>query len=304
MWSKLALLLQSKLTVALVGTMVIGGGGAAVTVAAATGNLPVLSDGPRLVGEAASLPTATVSAPKTTPADSVAPAPPVAPTTTATPEAVTTHVAGLLVAFDPASGTISVQQADGSTVTLAVGPTTHVDGDQAHSLADLANVLQARVEVEATQQGDGSLLAQTIAVAGKVEPNETTVTGTVASVDLSSGSFVLTASDGSSMTVMTSDTTEFGGGVRALSGLQTGMVVNVQGTTQPDGTLAAYEVSMKQAEPNQPEHNASGRSEGSSSHASASTSGSGDHGGDGGNGNGNGGSGGDAGSGAGGDGGD
>jgi hypothetical protein len=147
---------------------------------------------------------------------------------------------------------------------------TTVNGDQATSLADLTKNLNHRVQVQADQQGDNSLLAWKITVGGPANPNagnggtsgsngdghgagsnggssdtgQRPLVGTVGSVDVGASSFVLKETDGTSVTVTVSGATQFLGSVHALANLKANMHVTVKGTKQADGTIAASSIQI------------------------------------------------------------
>ena len=232
MLTKLALVLQSKLTIAILGTFVVAGGGTVVTVAAASGAVTLPGDPPHQVVSAK---PATQS--RTVHADTAGTT---STTTSATVQETTVSVDGVLVAYDSTSGTLTVRQKDGTTVSVTVNTATVVNGAHASTLADLSASLNQGVEVSAARQPDGSLLASKVTVQDSgLSATLQSVTGTVASVDVTAGTVVVTESNGTSMTVSVSGVTHFEGGVKALDGLQSGMLVNVEGTLQPDGSLAA-----------------------------------------------------------------
>jgi hypothetical protein len=141
---------------------------------------------------------------------------------------------------------------------------TLVNGDQATSLADLTHSLKHRVQVQADKQSDDSLLAWKVTVGGVANPNggnggsngsngsngnvgQRPVVGTVVSVDITASSFVLKASDGTTVTVTVSTTTTFQGSVHSLADLKDNAHVTVRGASQTNGTIAATSVEIGDA---------------------------------------------------------
>lgn len=179
MLAKLILLLQSKAAVSVVGAVVLTSG-AAVTVATTTGHVPSFVPGraAHAVHRAEATPTAgATETPETentavpsetgTPDDAATPDATATAGETPTPEGHVVAVLGVLLAYDPAGDTVTVQAGDaGAPTTIAVNDSTRVNGEHANALADLANNLQHGVEISASRQADGSLLALKITVQG------------------------------------------------------------------------------------------------------------------------------------------
>jgi hypothetical protein len=234
--SKALLVVKSKLALAVLGALVVGGGGTAVAVAATGGHVPVLST---LVGSSH-------SANKTPDTGS-----------DASSHAHTVSLEGVLEGYDSGAQTISVLgNGDTSATTIDVNSKTEVNGDQASSLSDLTKAKGHKVQVQATKQSDGSLLAWKITVEavtgsqgqgqgsgqgqGQGQGQQTELQGTVSSVGTTS--FVLTLPDGSTKTVTVSAATTFAGRAHTLTDLKKGDVVSVHGTAQSGGTVAATSV--------------------------------------------------------------
>lgn len=74
------------------------------------------------------------------------------------------------------------------------------------------------------------------------DQHENELSGTVASINPSSSSFVLKQSSGATKTVVVSAKTVFDGGLQGLSDLKVGQLLEVKGNLQSDGTLAATRV--------------------------------------------------------------
>ena len=226
MLSKLALLVQSKIAVAVLGAVVIGGGGTAVAVAATGGHVPFIS--------AATSSHDATETPKAGDNDSE--------------HAHSEGIEGVLKGYDASAATISVQgEHDTKPTTIAVNSATKVNGSHANTLADLTKNIGSKVEVEATKQADGSLLALKVTVQGDGEgggdANQANqLAGKVKSVDTANNSFQLQLADGSAKTVTVSAKTAFEGGLKDLASLTTGMTISVKGAAQADGTFAATSV--------------------------------------------------------------
>jgi hypothetical protein len=228
--SKALLVVKSKAALAVLGVVLAGAGGTAVAVAATGGHVPVLS---ALVGSS-SAHSATKSADTGSDASS---------------HAHTVSLEGVLESFASSAHTISVLgNGDTSPTTIDVNGGTEVNGEHASTLADLTKATGHKVQVQATKQSDGKLLAWKITVEGATgsqgqgqgQEQQTELHGTVTSVV--APSFVLKLSDGSSKTVTVSKATMFAGRAHRLSDLKVGDSVSVHGTSQSDGTVAAASV--------------------------------------------------------------
>lgn len=249
MLSKLTLLLKSKVALAAIGALVVGGGGTAVAAAVAQSHT-------------SANPSAHATATHGDQGDNGN-------------HGHTVAVEGTLKAYDAGAKTISVVPEDGKDAqTIAVNGDTRVNGEHATSLADLANAIGHKVEVQATKQSDGSLLAWKITVGGMAnggdgqsgDHSQKDIHGTVQSVDVNGNSFVVKLGDGSTVTVHVSGSTEFEGRAHKLGDLTTGEMVAVQGTAQSDGSIAANRVESGDA---------SGSGSGSDGHGGSGSGGSG-----------------------------
>ena len=237
MVGKALLVVKSKLTLTILGVVLVGGGGTAVAVTATGGHVPVLST---LVGSAHHAATKTPDA-----------------GSSASSHAHTVSLEGVLKGYDATANTISVM-ANGATsaTTIDVNASTTVNGVHASTLADLTSAGGHKVQVQATKQSDGTLLAWKVTVEaatgsqgpgqgqgpGQSQGQPTELQGTVLSVGMTSSSFVLTLPDGSTKTVTVSAATLFAGRAHKLTDLKKGDAVSVHGTTQGDGTFAATSV--------------------------------------------------------------
>ena len=165
----------------------------------------------------------------------------------------TVSLEGVLKAYNAGAHAISVLKTGATAATsVAVNADTRVNGEHASSLADLANNIGHKVEVSATKQSNGSLLAWKVTVQGTDDQGGSAsddhsgqntqheAEGKISSVG--SGSFVLTLGNGTKMTVVVNSATKFGGTTHAFAGLKQGVRVNVRGTPQSNGSLLATEI--------------------------------------------------------------
>jgi Domain of unknown function (DUF5666) len=232
MVSKALLVVKSKVALAVLGVVLVGGGGTAVAVAATGGHVPVLS---ALAGH---------STTKT--ADSGS---------DAASHAHTVSLEGVLKSYDATAHTISVLgNGDTSPTTIEVDSNTKVNGEHASALADLTKAVGHKVQVQATKQSNGTLLAWKITVEGATgsegqgqgsgqgsgQGQQTELQGTVASVGATS--FIINLPGGGTKTVTVSAAALFAGRAHKLSDLKVGDAVSVHGTSQGAGTVAAASV--------------------------------------------------------------
>jgi hypothetical protein len=167
----------------------------------------------------------------------------------------TVSLEGVLKAYNASAHSISVLETSAKAATsVAVNASTRVNGEHASSLADLAKNIGHKVEVSATKQSNGSLLASKVTVQGADgdqgdgsasddhdgQNTQHEAQGKIASVG--SGSFVLTLGNGTKMTVVVNSATKFGGTTHAFAGLKQGLSVSVRGTLQSNGSLLATEI--------------------------------------------------------------
>ncbi len=244
MLGKVLTLLQSKVALAVVGAVLVGGTGTAAAVAATTGHLP-LGNG---TGTAKETPDASTSQDN---------------------HGHTVSIEGVLKGYDAGAKTISVlARGDKSATTVDVDDNTRVNGEQASKLSDLTKNIGHGVQVQATKQSNGSLLAWKVTVQG-AEPEATDTgqhegqdngdgkgtgstsqqreaRGTVSSVGASS--FVVTTADGTKVTVDVNNTTRYDGAAHQLSDVKVGMRVTVEGTSQSNGSLLASSIEASTGE--------------------------------------------------------
>jgi Domain of unknown function (DUF5666) len=251
---KVALLLKGKAAAGVVALVLAGSGGTAVAVAAQTHSGPFANTH--------------ASAASTGDANSQAQG----HGSSGDSHAHTVAIEGVLKIYDAGAKTIGVQKnGETSTTTISVNGQTTVNGDQATTLADLANNLNHRVQVQADQQSDNSLVAWKITVGGPADPNasdgnggngdnqgqgsnnggagsgstgQQPLVGTVSSVDPSASTFILKETDGTLVTVTVSNATLFQGSAHSLADLKATMHVTVKGAKQADGTLSATSIQV------------------------------------------------------------
>jgi hypothetical protein len=222
MVSKALLVVKSKVALAALGVVLVGGAGTAVAAAATGAHVPVLSG---LIGHSSTKTHDTGS--------------------DASSHAHTISVEGVLTGFNAGANTISVvEHGDTAATTIDVNSHTEVNGEHASSLSDLSKVIGHKVQVQATKQSGGALLAWKITVEAATgnqgQDQQIELQGTITSIGATS--FVIKLSDGGTKTVTVSSATHFSGHAQKLSHLKVGDTVNVHGTVQKDGTVAADSV--------------------------------------------------------------
>jgi Domain of unknown function (DUF5666) len=143
-----------------------------------------------------------------------------------------------------ANASFDLKLADGSTRLVTTDAQTEFEGTL-HHFVDLAT--GQRVEVKGAAQADNSILASSVEGENEDEnddanennEHEAEGTGTVLSVG--ANSFVLKLG-ASSVSVTVSSTTVFDGGLHSLADLNAGMLVEVKGQKQSNGSIAATRV--------------------------------------------------------------
>ncbi|HEU5329258.1 MAG TPA: DUF5666 domain-containing protein [Thermomicrobiales bacterium] len=273
MLSKLAILLQSKTALAALGVLLVGSGGTAVAVTAASGHVPFTNISMPATHTSAPGNSGAMPAMQQTPAanahaNAVAIEGVLKATATGTTTATATSApTGTMTTAQPSITSIRVQPPGSKkAVTILVNAKTQVTG-QAHTLARLAKYRGHRVQVQADKTGT-TLTAWKVTVMGMASSGTPTpgmgsgsatgtgtaggqngpggqqqeVTGTVASVHAGASSFTVRVSDATFVRVAVTPMTQFSGMVMSLSALRPGTHVVVSGTMQADGTLAAASV--------------------------------------------------------------
>lgn len=223
MLGKAALLVKSKVAIAVLGVVLAGTGG---TVAlAATGHLP-------------SLP-ATANAGRSANDHGGS-----------SNHGHTVGIEGVLNSYNAGAKTISVLAQNATTATtVSVNAQTRVNGASATALSDLSANIGHKVQVQADKQTDGSLVAWKITVEGATATSNAgsasrrEVAGTVTS--LSATGFVVKVADGGSVTVVTDDKTAISGAAGSLTDIKVGARVEVHGGAQSDGSFLATSVQVE-----------------------------------------------------------
>jgi hypothetical protein len=264
MISRLTLLLKGKMVVAaILGTLVVAGGGTTIAVAAsgAKVSLPLITHTSSSEEHSASTPTGNASEGNDNRQNDGQ------------------QAEGTVSSIDSGHNSFQLAPEHGDPVTVVVKAQTEFEG----GLRDFsALTVGLHVDVSGTRQTDGSLLATK--VEGQDEnadnnqnenddQNERELTGTIMSIDATSSTFVLKLSDGTTRTIAVSAKTEFDGDgdVQSLSDLKVGQSVEVEGNLQSNGTVAATTV-----------HREDSSSSGDGGGSNGGDSGSGSGGGDGG----------------------
>lgn len=223
MLKQLALLVQNKIALAAIGAALVAGGGAATVAVVHNNNAASQSQAAHATANSAA---------------------------NAGSHAHTVAIEGALKAYNAGGQTITVQPKDGTAaMTIAVNSHTEVNGAHANTLADLSKAIGDGVQVQATKQSNGSLLAWKITVQGTPQgtpnsgsQNAQVVQGTVVSVDVAGSTFVLKLDDGSTVTVTVNAATAFDGRARKLADLATGTTAVVHGAKQGNGDILADRV--------------------------------------------------------------
>ena len=267
MLAKLALLAQSKVAIAALGVVLVGGGGTAVAVAATTGHLPFEN-------------TQTES----TQAESTHEANNDQGTPDAGDHAHTVSFEGALTKCQGTPATsIVITLKDGKSQVIAVNSKTRIVGEldeqentsgqhedatkttssvpaattTTSSLSDLCKTSNYghKVQASTTQQADKSYLAWKVAISNAVEKADATeeahgtpaadqhedIEGMVASAP-SGSSFTVKESNGKTVTVTVTSTTVYAGKVHSLADVKSGMQITVAGTAAANGTITATRV--------------------------------------------------------------
>jgi hypothetical protein len=104
--------------------------------------------------------------------------------------------------------------------------------------------------------------------------NQHDLNGSITSIDTSNSSFVLKQCDGKTTTVSVSKRTSFSDGLRSFSDLKVGLLVEVEGSPQSNGTLAANSVHREENDSNDGSDGAN--ADGGNHHMGTPAAGSGD----------------------------
>lgn len=225
MLSKVALVAKSKVAVAVLGVLLAGTGG---TVAlAATGHMPSLPN----VAQSANNNSANNNNDNSN-------------------HGHTVSIEGTLKTYNAGANTVSVLAVNSSSATvITVNAKTRVNGQNASTLSDLASAVGHKVQVQATKQSNGSLVAWKITVEGATGDNgqgnntRREIAGTITGVNASG--FVVKTATGDSVTVVVNAQTSIAGAASTLAGIKVGMRVQVHGTSQNSSTLLADAIQIE-----------------------------------------------------------
>jgi Domain of unknown function (DUF5666) len=154
-----------------------------------------------------------------------------------------TEISGTIASIDSTTSSFTLQQADGTVVTVATDSSTIFRiGHVAGTFANLA--IGDVVEVSGLMQSDGSILARLV-MAQPPKTQDVQIDGTVAAIDASASTFVVTTFTGD-VTVATDASTRWHGHhIGGLSDLNVGDQVEVEGATQADGSVLARSVAVE-----------------------------------------------------------
>lgn len=237
MLTKALAVVKTKAALAVLGVVLVGGGGTAAY--AATGHdLPIIGT------------HATAAETETADADH----------NDDSNHAHTKAFEGVLKAYNSGASTISVLTDDSKTpTTITVNSKTKVNGEHANTLADLSKNIGHKVEVQADKQSNGSYVAWKVTVQGLADAEGkdtgstdgkssdgsqhaavTAMAGKVTSVG--ANSFVIQLADGKTATVVVNTSTQYKGSAHAFADIKVGEYVAAAGTTQSDGTFLATDV--------------------------------------------------------------
>lgn len=225
MLSKVALVAKSKVAVAVLGVLLAGTGG---TVAlAATGHMPSLPN----VAQGANNNSANSNNDNSN-------------------HGHTVSVEGTLKAYNAGANTVDVLAVNSSSATvITVNAQTRVNGENASKLSDLTAAVGHKVQVQATKQSNGSLIAWKITVEGATGDNgqgnntRREIAGTITSVN--ANGFAVKTATGETVTVVVNAQTSIAGAASTLAGIKVGMRVQVHGTFQNSSTLLADAIQIE-----------------------------------------------------------
>jgi len=254
MLGKLMLLLKSKLALAVVGTVLVAGGGTAVALASTGTHVPLVSQAQTSQSNDNDASDDHGGAQKQ--------------------DGNSQQVEGSISSIDAGHTSFVVTPAQGTAVTVVVNAQTVFE----EGLQNLAGLkVGMHVEAKGARQADGSLLATKVEGQNEnaneneaQDENENELKGTIGSINVANSTFVLQLAGNATRTVVVSPQTVFDDGLSEFSDLKTGMSVEVRGNLQSNGTLAATRIKSEDASSGD-EHGGSG----SGSSGSGSDDGSG-----------------------------
>jgi cytochrome c-type biogenesis protein CcmE len=146
------------------------------------------------------------------------------------------ELAGTVSSVNLAGSAFVLALAGGTLRTIVVTSQTDFE-DGLHGLADLTR--GQPVEVRGTLQTNGMVLASSVEANSENDNQPVELTGTISSIHTAQSSFVLRLGDGSMTTVVTTAQTEFDGGFNGFADVRVGLLVEVRGTLQSNGSLLA-----------------------------------------------------------------
>ena len=155
------------------------------------------------------------------------------------------EIEGRVVSVNLANGTLIVQDQRLGNANVTVSVSTIIrKGNTSLTLSAIGNGFQ--VHVKAVQQGDGTYIATEIVIQDDKEGGEGEATGSVASVNSSAASFVVTTVSGP-VTVRTNSSTNFKkkGSNGSFSDIAVGVMVEAEGTLQSDSSILATKVTIE-----------------------------------------------------------
>ncbi|HEX9068902.1 MAG TPA: DUF5666 domain-containing protein [Ktedonobacterales bacterium] len=149
---------------------------------------------------------------------------------------------GTVGAITSSRSSFELKLTDGSIKTVVTNAQTEFEGIL-HSFSDLKTGQQ--VSLAGNLQADGTISAARVEAENEndaEDANGLELMGTIATVDTTHSSFVIKLPNGATKVVIVNAQTEFDGGFHGIGDLVKGMIVEVRGTTQPDGSLLASRV--------------------------------------------------------------
>jgi hypothetical protein len=155
------------------------------------------------------------------------------------------EIEGLVSAVSAGTGTLTVlDQRLGAVTVKSTSTTVLRHGQTSMTLSQIQ--VGMRVHVKALLQPDNTYLANEIVLQDENVGGNREVTGTVTSVNATEMSFVV-QSTGASVTVKTDSSTTFRkrGSAASFSDVTTGVMVDVQGILQADGSILARRVTIE-----------------------------------------------------------
>jgi Domain of unknown function (DUF5666) len=155
------------------------------------------------------------------------------------------EIEGLVQAIDAGAGSLTVlDQRLGAVVIETDADTLVRRGDATIPLSDIQ--IGMRVHVKALDQGDGSFLATEVLLQNERIGGMREVSGSIASVDESAGSFVV-ESGPTTVVIETDGGTDYKkrGGPASFADVVVGAAVEVKGILQSDGSVLARKVRIE-----------------------------------------------------------